>query len=67
MRQCVAHIVQNNLQLVRTYVAHIVCQVQIALDGGLEEKLVQVDLSAAINRVSHRCLLYKLRSIGVGG
>ena len=33
----------------------------------MEGRLVQLDLSAAFDRVSHSGLLYKLRSIGVGG
>ena len=40
---------------------------QIALDRGTEGRLVQLDLSAAFDRVSHGGLLYKLRSIGIGG
>ena len=40
---------------------------QVALDKGMEERLVQLDFSAASNRVNHCGLLYKLRSIGVGG
>ena len=33
----------------------------------MERKLVQLDFSTTVDRVSHRGLLYKLRSIGVGG
>ena len=33
----------------------------------MEERLVQLDFTAAFDRVSHRCLLYKLTSIGVEG
>ena len=33
----------------------------------MEEKLVQLNFSVAFGRVSQRGLLYKLRSIGVGG
>ena len=40
---------------------------QVALDRGMKGRLVQLDFSAAFDRVSHRGLLYKLRSIGVGG
>ena len=40
---------------------------QAALDRGMERRLVQLDLSIAFDRVSHYGLLYKLRSVGVGG
>ena len=33
----------------------------------MEGRLVQLDFSAAFVEVNHRGLLYKLRSIGVGG
>ena len=33
----------------------------------LEGRLIQLDFSAAFDRVSHRGLLNKMRSIGVGG
>ena len=39
---------------------------QTALDRDMEGRLVQLDFSASFDRGSHRCLLYKLRSIGVG-
>ena len=39
---------------------------QVTLDGGMEGRLVQFDFSVAFDRESHRGLLYKLRSIGVG-
>ena len=39
----------------------------VPLDGGMEETLVQLDFSAAFDRVSHRGLLYTLKSIDVGG
>ena len=42
-------------------------QVHIALDGGMEERLVQLNFSAAFHRVKHHGLLYKRRSINVGG
>ena len=32
----------------------------------MERRLVQLDFSAAFDRVGHCSLLYKLRSIGVG-
>ena len=40
---------------------------QAGLDRGMEGRLVQLDFSAAFDRVRHRGLLYKLMSIGVGG
>jgi hypothetical protein len=40
---------------------------QAALDRRLEARLVQLDFSAAFDRVSHVGLLYKLRSIGLSG
>ena len=42
-------------------------RLQVALNKGIEERLVQVDFSAAFNGVSHCGLLYKLRSESVGG
>ena len=39
---------------------------QVDLDRGMEGRLVQVNFSAAFDRVSHCGLLYKLMSIGVG-
>ena len=33
----------------------------------MKGRLIQLDFSAAFDRVSHCCLLYKLRSRGVGG
>ena len=33
----------------------------------MEGRLVQLDFSAEFDRANHRALLYKLRSIGVGG
>ena len=46
------------------HVSHVL---QSALDRGNEAKLVQIDFSAAFDRVNHKCLLFKLRSVGVGG
>ena len=40
---------------------------QAALNRDIEGRYVQLDFSAAFDRVSHRGLLYKLRSIGIGG
>ena len=33
----------------------------------MESYIVQLDFSAAFDRVSHSCLLFKLKSIAVGG
>ena len=40
---------------------------QVALNMGMKGRYVQLDFSAAFDRVSYPCLLHKLRSIGVGG
>ena len=40
---------------------------QSALDHGHEAKIVQIDFSAAFDRVNHKGLLYKLKSVGIGG
>ena len=40
---------------------------QVSPDRGMEGRLVQLDFSDAFHRVTHRGLLYKLKSIGVGG
>ena len=40
---------------------------QKSLDAGMESYLVQLDFSAAIDRVSNSGLLFKLKSISVGG
>jgi hypothetical protein len=40
---------------------------QSALDQGMEARLVQLNFSAAFDRVIHQGLLYKLESCGVGG
>ena len=37
----------------------------VALDRSMERKFVQLDFSAAFGKVSHRGMLYKLRSIQV--
>ena len=46
---------------------HVFHTLQRALDGGCEAKLVQIDFSAAFDKVNHEGLLFKLRSVGVGG
>ena len=40
---------------------------QSALDHGHEAKVVQIDFSAAFDRVNHKGLLFKLKSVGIGG
>ena len=40
--------------------------VQVALNRGMEGRLIQLEFSVAFGRVNHRGLLYKLRSIRVG-
>ena len=39
---------------------------QVALNSCMEGRLVQLEFSADFDRVGHRALLYKLRSIGAG-
>ena len=41
--------------------------IQKSLDAGMESYIVQLDFSGAFNRVSQSGLLFKLKSIGVGG
>lgn len=45
----------------------IICTGQSALDGGGELALIQLDFSAAFDRVNHAGLLFKLCDAGVGG
>ena len=40
---------------------------QNALESGQEARIVQIDLSAAFDRVNHQGILYKLCSVGIGG
>ena len=40
---------------------------QKILDAGMESYIFQLDFSVALDRVSHSCLLFKLKSIGGGG
>ena len=40
---------------------------QSALDSGQEAKIVQIDSSAAFDRVNHQGILYMLCSVGTGG
>ena len=45
----------------------IVCAGQLELDRGGELALVQIDFTAAFDRVNHGGLVFKLRETGVGG
>ena len=45
----------------------IVCAGQLELNRGGELPLVQIDISAAFDRVNHGGLVFKLREAGVGG
>ena len=40
---------------------------QSALESGKEARIVQIDFSAAFDRVNHHGILYKLCSVGIGG
>ena len=40
---------------------------QSALDRGQEVRIIQIDCSAAFDRVNHQRILYKLCSVGIGG
>ena len=40
---------------------------QRALESGQEARIVQIDFSAAFDRVNHPGILYRLCSVGVGG
>ena len=40
---------------------------QSALESGKEARIVQIDVSAAFDRVNHQGILYKLCSVGIGG
>ena len=40
---------------------------QSALELGQEARIVQIDFSAAVDRVNHQGILFKLCSVGVGG
>ena len=40
---------------------------QKALDCGYEMRMVDLDFSAAFDRVNHKALIFKLRQLGVGG
>ena len=40
---------------------------QNALEMGQEARILQIDFSAAFDRVNHQGILFKLCSVGVGG
>ena len=40
---------------------------QSALESGQEVRIVQIDFSAAFDRINHLGILYKLCSVGIGG
>ena len=40
---------------------------QSALESGQEARIVQIDFSAAFDRVNQQGILYKLCSVGIGG
>ena len=40
---------------------------QSALEMGQEDRIVQIDFSAAFDRVNHEGIIFKLCSVGVGG
>ena len=40
---------------------------QSLLESGQEARIVQIDYSAAFDRVNHLGILYKLSSVGIGG
>ena len=40
---------------------------QSALESGQEARIVQIEFSAAFDRVNHLGILYKLCSVGIGG
>ena len=46
------------------YITH---DMQAALDAGHESRVISLDFSSAFDRVNHRALLSKVRSIGIGG
>ena len=40
---------------------------QSTLESGQEARIVQIDFSAAFDKVNHLGILYKLCSVGIGG
>ena len=48
-------------------IASRVHTLQSALESGQEAQIMQIDFSAAFDRVNHLGILYKLSSVGTGG
>ena len=46
---------------------HVPYTAQSALESGLEARIMQIDISAAFDRVNHLGLLYKLCYVGILG
>ena len=42
-------------------------EIKTALDRGGESRLIQLDFSAAFDRVNHRALIHQLQCLGIGG
>ena len=40
---------------------------QSALESGQEARIMQIDFSAAVDRVNHQVILYRLCSVCIGG
>ena len=45
---------------------HVPCTAK-SLESGQEARIVQIDFSAAFDRVNHQGILYRLGSVGIGG
>ena len=41
--------------------------IQASLDAGHETRMISLDFSSAFDRVNHKALLFKIRSLGIGG
>ena len=42
-------------------------RLQSTLESGQEARIVQIDFSAAVDRVNHQAILYRLFSVGIRG
>ena len=40
---------------------------QSSLESGQDTRIIQIDFSAAFDRVNHQGILYRLWSVGIGG